>query len=75
VVRARNAGARPPELRAERIAPDEVVVRYTSARRLCGIAKGIVRGLARHFAQTVTLEEPVCMLRGDTECVLRVRRP
>jgi predicted hydrocarbon binding protein len=75
VVRARNPGARPPELRAERVAPNEVVVRYTSARRLCGIAKGIVRGLARHFAQTVTLEEPACMLRGDAECVLRVRRP
>ena len=74
VVRARNAGARPPELRAERTAPDEVVVLYASARRLCGFAKGIVRGLARHFGETVTLDEPSCMLRGDAECRLHVRK-
>jgi predicted hydrocarbon binding protein len=74
VVRARNPGARPPELRTERPAPDEVVVLYASARRLCGFAKGIVRGLARHFGETVAIDEPSCMLRGDAECRLRIRR-
>jgi predicted hydrocarbon binding protein len=74
VVRARNRGARPPELRTERPAPDEVVVLYASARRLCAFAKGIVRGLARHFGETVAIDEPSCMLRGDAECRLRVRR-
>lgn len=74
VVRARNQGARPPELRAERTGPSEVVVVYASARRWCGFAKGIVRGLARHFGETVTIEEPACMLRGDPECRLVVRR-
>ena len=73
-MRARNPGARPPELKAERTAPDEVVVTYASARRLCGFGKGIVRGLARHFGETVTLDEPSCMLRGDGECRLRVRK-
>jgi predicted hydrocarbon binding protein len=74
VVRARNPAARPPELRAERTAPDEVVVVYASARRLCGFAKGIVRGLARHFGETVTIEEPFCLLRGDGECRLQIRK-
>ena len=74
VVRARNPGARSPELKAERTAPDEVVVTYASARRLCGFAKGIVRGLAGHFGETVTVDEPSCMLRGDGECRLHVRR-
>jgi predicted hydrocarbon binding protein len=74
VVRARNPGARPPELQAERRAPDEVIVTYASARRLCGFAKGIVRGLARHFGETVAIDEPSCMLRGDAACRLRVRK-
>lgn len=74
VLRARNQAARTPELRAERAAPDEVVVTYNSPRRLCGFAKGIVRGLARHFGETVTLDETSCMLRGGAECRLRIRR-
>lgn len=74
VVRARNAGARPPRLRAERTSPSEVAVVYDSPRRFCGFAKGIVRGLARHFAETVTLDEPACMLRGDPECRLTLRK-
>jgi predicted hydrocarbon binding protein len=74
VLRARNQTARQPELKAERTAPDEVVVVYVSPRRLCGFAKGIVRGLARHFGETVSLDEPTCMLRGDAECRLRIRR-
>jgi predicted hydrocarbon binding protein len=74
VLRARNQAARSPELRAERVAPDEVVVTYDSPRRLCGFAKGIVRGLARHFGENVTVDEPSCMLRGDSECRLRIRK-
>ena len=74
VLRARNQAARSPELRAERVAPGEVLVTYDSPRRLCGFAKGIVRGLARHFGENVAIDEPSCMLRGDAECRLRIRK-
>jgi predicted hydrocarbon binding protein len=74
VLRARNQTTRQPDLKAERTSPDEVVVVYASPRRLCGFAKGIVRGLARHFRETVSLDEPTCMLRGDAECRLRIRK-
>jgi predicted hydrocarbon binding protein len=74
VLRARNQMTRPPELKAERVSPHEVVVVYASPRRLCGFAKGIVRGLARHFGEAVTIDEPTCMLRGDAECRLRFRK-
>lgn len=74
VVRARNPGARPPELHTERAGPNEVVVVYGSARKMCGIAKGIVRGLARHFGERVTIEELACMHSGAPECRISVRR-
>jgi predicted hydrocarbon binding protein len=74
VLRARHQAARQLELAAERTSPDEVVVLYASPRRLCGFAKGIVRGLARHFGETVALDELSCMLRGDAECRLRIRK-
>jgi len=74
VVRRRNPGAAPPYLRVERTGVDEVVVHYTSKRRLCDIAKGIVRGLAAHYEEQVAIDEPECMNRGGRECLLVVRR-
>src|SRR5262245_19040250 len=74
VMRARNPAAPGVSLRAERPRPDEIVVTYASARRMCGLAKGIVRGLARHFQEPVTIEETACQHTGARECVIRVRR-
>src|SRR5262249_37775038 len=64
VVRLRDASARPPELHVQRPTPDRVVITYRSHRRMCGVARGIVRGLATHFGETIALEEPSCMLLG-----------
>lgn len=47
VVRIRAPGAAPPRLKCRRAAPDEVEVLYSSERKLCALAKGIVAGLAR----------------------------
>ncbi len=70
VVRLRQAGAKPPRLRAERAAPDEVVLFYDSERRLCAAARGIARGLAQHFRESLGIEERQCMHRGDKSCVI-----
>jgi hypothetical protein len=73
VVRLRNPSAHPPRLRTERIG-EEVVITYSSGRKLCGIAVGIVRGLARYYGETVEVRELTCMLDTATECTIRVRR-
>lgn len=73
VVRRRNPGARPPQLHCARLGPREVVVHYKSARRMCGFAKGLCKGLAAHFGETVSIEETSCMLAGATECRIRVQ--
>jgi hypothetical protein len=74
VVRVRNPGARPPELRCTRVSPDEVVLNYHSARRMCALARGIAHGLAHHFAEVISIREPQCMLRGADECRMWIRR-
>ncbi|PYQ42091.1 MAG: hypothetical protein DMF77_14115 [Acidobacteria bacterium] len=74
VVRRRNPGARPPELRCQRLGPDEVVIVYSSPRKMCGVAKGIARGMARHFNETVAIGESSCMLAGAKECRISVQR-
>lgn len=74
VVRLQHADATPPYLHAERTGPDEVTVTYTSPRRLCSVAKGIIRGLAVHFGDVISVKESRCMNKGASGCVLVVRR-
>ncbi len=70
VVRLRQPGAKPPQLRTERVAPNEVVLHYDSERRLCAAARGIARGIARHFGESLGIDERQCMHRGDPSCVI-----
>ena len=74
VVRSRDPSAAPPRLRAVRSGPDEVIVFYDSPRRLCSVAKGIVRGAATHFGEQIELIESRCMLAGAARCEITVRR-
>jgi len=72
-LRAEGSRTDPPRLRCERTAPYEVVVTYDSARRLCALARGIVKGVASHYAEQVSIREPSCMLKGDPACRLVVK--
>jgi hypothetical protein len=74
VVRAREPGAKPPMLSCARPKPDEVVVTYTSHRKLCPLLKGIVGGLARHFRERVAVDERACMLASAPACRIAVTR-
>lgn len=74
VVRARDRAASPPKLRVERLALDEVLIVYDSPRKLCSLAKGIVRGAAEHYHEPVEIDELNCMLNGDPRCEILVRR-
>ena len=74
VVRRQYVGAAPPYLHAVRSGDQQVTVTYNSARRLCDVAKGIIRGLAQHYGENVAVTETRCMHRGAAECVLVVDR-
>lgn len=72
VVRLDHRGATPPYLHASRTGDREVTVVYTSPRRLCAVAKGISRGIAKHFGETIEIRDVRCMHQGDPDCVLIV---
>jgi len=72
-VRIKNPGARPPELKCRRASADEVVITYTSARRLCAVAKGIARGVAAHYGDQIVIREERCMLEGHPSCEIAIR--
>lgn len=73
-VRCDNPDASPPQLKCVRKGPDEVVVYYGSRRRMCGVAKGIIRGVARHYGEKVAVTELTCLLKGGSECRISVKR-
>lgn len=72
LVRVQHADATPPYLQVHRTAPDEAVVFYNSPRKLCFLAKGIIRGLSKHFGDQVSITESRCMLKGAPDCTLVV---
>lgn len=74
VVRMRQPGAAPPRLQVERTSPEEVVVTYDSPRRLCAVARGISRGIAKHFGERISISDRACMHKGDPKCLIAIRR-
>ena len=73
VVRRKDPGALPPELRAARISKDEVIITYASRRRMCSVAKGIAAGVAKHYAETISITDLECMHNGNPQCRLSVK--
>lgn len=45
---------------------------YSSPRKLCAFAEGLIEGTAAHYAEMVTIEQPTCMNRGAPKCLLNI---
>ena len=61
--------AQPPRFRFEDPAPAMLVMHYTSERRLCAMAEGMIEASAAHFGEPLALEHPECVRRGASHCV------
>jgi len=72
VVRSRNPGASPPRIEIQRTSPSAVRILYSSPRKLCGLARGITRGIAAHLGEPIVIEDISCMHRGDAQCIIAV---
>ena len=73
-VRVGNPGAMPPPLDAIRIGPDDLQLLYSSERKLCQLAIGIIKGLADHFHEVIEIQHDACMLLGDPFCTFQLKR-
>jgi len=61
VVRLDNPGAEPPALHVTRTGPRRVVIVYSSPQKMCALAKGICKGVAKHYHEAIALSESRCM--------------
>ncbi len=73
VVRLREKDSAPPRLKAERKSPDELVIYYSSERKLCHVAAGIASGVGKAYRENLTIEQKTCMHRGDEQCEIVVK--
>ncbi len=74
VVRLHNRDAHPPDLKCVRTSENEVIIHYNSKRKMCDVARGIVKGLARYYEEKISISESTCMLKGEPACTIQVRR-
>ena len=50
----------------------QITMEYSSERKLCALAEGLIEGSAAHFKETITLAHDQCMHRGDASCRLQI---
>ena len=68
VVRVKNPGAQPPELHCLRNSDGSLALYYQSKRKMCALAKGIAKGVARHYGERLSISESQCMHKGAARC-------
>jgi Haem-NO-binding len=73
VVRVKDPSAKPPRLSTQRVGPNEVLLVYTSPRRMCGLAIGIGKGVGQYFHEAIVATETMCMHKGATRCEILFR--
>ena len=71
-VRKVYPGADVPVFDFDATSDDVLILGYDSHRKLCAFAEGMIEGAASHWGQTVTINQPQCMLRDDPKCVLEI---
>ncbi len=69
-VRKLYPGADTPDFEFDASSPEVLVMTYRSKRKLCALAEGLIEGAAHEFHETVHIEHPECMHRGDPHCRL-----
>jgi Haem-NO-binding len=73
LVRATIPNAVPPRLSVSELDADGVSIEYSSPRQLCVLLRGLVEGTARHYGETVTIDEVACMRQGAPSCRFEIR--
>ena len=71
-VRKLYAGAGCPHFNFETGPDGALLMGYNSPRKLCALAHGFIEGAGDHYGETIAVEHPRCMHKGDANCVLSI---
>lgn len=71
-VRKLYSGAGCPHFQFQEMGTGELILGYSSPRKMCALAEGFIDGAADHFGEKVTVAHRGCMHDGSAECSLVV---
>ncbi|HEY1688487.1 MAG TPA: heme NO-binding domain-containing protein [Solirubrobacteraceae bacterium] len=71
-VRKLYPGADTPDFTFDASQPQHLTMEYRSKRQLCALAEGLLYGAADHYGQSIEIEQPECMNRGDQRCLIQI---
>ncbi|HEX9697176.1 MAG TPA: heme NO-binding domain-containing protein [Actinomycetota bacterium] len=71
-VRKLFPGAYAPSFEFDAPSDDTLALTYSSHRKLCSFAEGLIEGAAEHFKESVRVTQSLCSKRGDDQCRLLV---
>lgn len=72
-VRKLYPGAATPVFDFDTGSPDELVIGYNSARKMCALAEGFMQGAAEYYDEQALITQSQCMHDGAAKCVFHVR--
>lgn len=61
-----------PSMKYEDPNPHQLIMLYSSPRKLCFLATGLIRGAAVHFKEKIKVEQLLCMHQGGDHCRLEI---
>jgi hypothetical protein len=59
-----------PSLDCEQISDNKLNIKYSSPRKLCFLAEGLIRGAAKHYGVDYSLQHETCMLNDSDHCLI-----
>lgn len=62
-----------PTFSYDQNAPSELTMHYSSPRKLCWLAEGLISGSARHYGSYIEMHHSPCMHDGADHCSIRVK--
>lgn len=57
IVRMKNPGAAPPQLAFSQTGAKQLELHYNSPRQMSAVARGIIKGVARYYGESVQIKE------------------
>ena len=51
---------------------NKLIMIYRSPRKLCYLSEGLIFGAAKHFDESITINQPKCLHAGDECCEIEV---
>lgn len=57
-----------PDIKVKQVSANRAELSYQSARKLCHLAEGLLRGAAEHFEIRLDIEQTHCMHHGAEAC-------